>query len=155
LKPGDKIIASRLAGDFVLPKSKDKKLVFIAGGIGITPFRSMIKHLLDINEKRDIILLYSNFKPADIVYKDIFDQSEKQLGIKTIYTVTDKPCPKDWVGENCFIDEDLIQKTVMDYRERTFYLSGSHNMAAAMDKILRKMGIPKQQIKKDFFLGLA
>ena len=47
LNPGDKIVASQLAGDFVLPKDKNKKLVFIAGGIGITPFRSMIKYLLD------------------------------------------------------------------------------------------------------------
>lgn len=155
LKPGDKVVASQLAGDFVLPSNKDKKLVFIAGGIGITPFRSMIKYLLDKNEKRDIILLYSNFKPVDIAYKEIFDQAAKLLGIKTVYTVTDKPCPQDWTGENCFVDENLIFKYIPDYKERTYYLSGSHNMVVAIDQTLRKMGIPKQQIKKDFFPGLV
>ncbi len=155
LKPGDKIVASQLAGDFVLPKDKDKKLVLIAGGIGITPFRSMIQHLLHINEKRDIILMYSNFTPADIVYKDIFDQGERRLGIKTVYTITNTPYPADWRGEQGFIDEQMIKRTVPDYKKRTFYLSGSHNMVAAFDGILRKMGIPKQQIKKDFFPGLV
>jgi len=154
LKPGDKIVASQLAGDFVLPKNKSVKLVFIAGGIGITPFRSMIKYLLDMDERRDIILLYSNFKPDDIIYKDIFDQAGKRLGIKTVYTITDKPCPKDWAGENCFIDEAMIKKAVPDYKERTFYLSGSHNMVVAFSEILPKMGVKKSRIKSDFFPGL-
>ena len=56
LKRGDIVVASQLAGEFVLPKNKKKKLVFIAGGIGITPFRSMIKYLIDKKEKRDIVL---------------------------------------------------------------------------------------------------
>ncbi len=155
LKPGDKIAVSRLAGNFVLPKNKDRKLVFIAGGIGITPFRSMIKHLLDTKEKRDIILFDSNFTPADIIYKDVFDEGETRLGIKTIYTVTNTPYPNDWRGERGFIDEQMIKRTVPDYKERTFYLSGSHNMAVAFDGILRKMGIPKKQIIKDFFPGLV
>ena len=155
LNTGDKIIASQLAGDFVLPEDKDKKLVFIAGGIGVTPFRSMIKHLLDIKEKRDIVLLYSNKTPTDIIYKDIFDRAEQELGVKTIYTVTDKPCPKDWTGANCFIDEVLIKKIVPDYKERTFYLSGPQAMVAACDEILRKMGVKKSRIKNDFFPGFA
>jgi len=142
-----------LAGDFVCPKNKDKKLVFIAGGIGITPFRSIIKYLLDIKEKRDIVLFFSNYTPADVVYKDIFDQGERQLGIKTIYTVTNDPYPADWRGERGFVDEQMIKRTVPDYKERTFYLSGSHAMVVAFDGILQKMGVKKRQIKKDFFPG--
>jgi hypothetical protein len=53
MKPGSEIAASHLAGEFVLPTDKREKLVFMAGGIGITPFRSMIKHLLDRNEASD------------------------------------------------------------------------------------------------------
>lgn len=151
LNLGDKIVASQLAGDFVLPKNKDKKLVFIAGGIGITPFRSMVKYLLDIEEKRDIILLYSNFTSADIIYKDVFDQGGRQLGIKTIYTITNTPYPNDWRGERGFIDEQMIKRIVPDYKERIFYLSGSHSMVVAFEQTLQKMGVKKWQIKKDFF----
>ncbi len=169
LNPGDEIVVSQLAGDFTMPKDQNKKLVFIAGGIGITPFRSMIKYLLDTDgrvskdgtrhdsaeSKRDIIVLYSNKTPADIAYKDILDQAEKQLGIKTMYTVTDKPCPADWTGESCFIDEAMIKKAVPDYKERIFYISGTHAMVTTFVDILQKMGVRKSQIVQDFFPGFV
>ena len=155
LNHGDKIVASQLAGDFVLPKDKNKKLVFIAGGIGITPFRSMIKYLLDTKERRDIVLLYSNYAPADIVYRDVFDQGERELGIKTVYTISNTPYPADWKGERGMIDEKMIARVIPDFKERIFYLSGSNKMVVAFEEILRKMGVSKKQIKKDFFPGLA
>lgn len=155
LRPGETVVASQLAGDFVLPKNKDEKLVLIAGGIGITPFRSMIKYLLDIKEKRDIILFYSNRAPGDIVYKDVFDLAKRQLGIKIIYTVTDMPFPKSWRGERGMIDGQMIQRSVPDYKERMFYLSGPHSMVVAFDKTLQEMGVKKQQIKKDYFPGFV
>lgn len=155
LNPGDTIVASQLAGDFTMPQNKNTKLVFLAGGIGITPFRSMIKYLLDKKEKRDIVMLYSNRAPSDIAYKDIFDQAEKELGIKTIYTVTDQPCPADWTGESCFIDSAMISKVVPDYKERTFYISGTHAMVTTFTDMLQKMGVPKRQVKTDFFPGFV
>jgi ferredoxin-NADP reductase len=155
LNPGDTIVASQLAGDFVLPKDKSTKLAFIAGGIGVTPFRSMIKYLVDKKEKRDVVLLYSNKTPADIAYKDIFDQAGQQLGIKTFYTVTDTPAPKNWQGECGMCDERMIKRLVPDYKDRIFYLSGPQVMVVAVDELLRKMGVKKSQIKKDFFPGLA
>ena len=82
LNNGGIVVAGQLAGDFTLPEEKDKKLVFIAGGIGVTPFRSMIKYLVDNNEKRDIVIFYSNKRFNDIAYKDIFDQAEKKLALK-------------------------------------------------------------------------
>ena len=47
MKVGDTISAGQLAGDFTLPKEKTRKIICIAGGIGVTPFRSMIKYLID------------------------------------------------------------------------------------------------------------
>ena len=72
----------------------------MAGGIGVTPFRSMLKYLIDTKEKRDIIVLFSNKYESDIVYKDILDQAERELGIRTVYTLTDtdKISPT-WTGE--------------------------------------------------------
>ena len=72
LAEGDEIIVSGLEGDFVLPKHLSRPMAFIAGGIGITPFRSMIKYLLDKDLKADIILLYSNRTVRDVVFKEIF-----------------------------------------------------------------------------------
>jgi len=152
----DTIIASQLAGDFVLPNNPKKKLVFIAGGIGITPFRSMIKYLIDKNEHRDVVLFYSNNTANEIAYADIFTEAQNRLKIRTIYALTDiKSIPTGWNEKIGFIDAKMIIAEVPDYIDRTFYLSGPHGMITAFDKMLKKMGIPSSHIKKDFFPGFV
>ncbi len=156
MNEGDTIILARLAGDFVMPRNPKKKLVFIAGGIGVTPFRSMVKYLIDTKEKRNIVLLYSNKTVADIAYKDVFDQAEQQLGIKTIYAVEDeKATPPSWQGYHGRINTQIIADEIPDYRERIFYLSGPHSMVNAFEKTLNEMGIKKSRIKTDFFPGFV
>src|SRR3989344_141380 len=149
MKTGDSIVVSQLAGDFTMPKDINQKLVFIAGGIGITPFRSMIKYLLDMNEKRDIVLFYSNNTEADIAYKDIFDMAETKLGIKTVYTLTDKntPPPSDWGGRVGFVDDKMIKEAASDWQERIFYISGPNVMVDVFKETLKKMGLNHNQIK--------
>jgi len=156
LNKGDTIVASQCAGEFVMPKDTKTKLVFIAGGIGVTPFRSMIKYCVDKNEKRDIVLLCSNKKVEDIAYKNIFDEAEVKLGLKTLYIVTDK----DQIIQNKnmrsgFIDIPFIQKEIPDFKEREFYISGPHSMISMFEKTLSDIGIPKKNIKVDFFPGFA
>lgn len=146
LKNGKIIVASQLAGDFVLPEDKNKKLVFIAGGIGVTPFRSMIKYLIDKNEKRDIVIFYSNKTVDDIAYKNIFDEAEKKLGIKTIYHLTDK---------SGFLNHEMIQKYVPDFKERMFFISGPRSMILTFQKALKEAGVNKNHIRTDFFPGFA
>ncbi|MDO8664889.1 MAG: RnfABCDGE type electron transport complex subunit D [Candidatus Liptonbacteria bacterium] len=88
LEPGDKIVMGQLAGDFTLPSNPGEKLAFLAGGIGVTPFRSMAKYLSDKNEKRDIVLLYSNKTLSEIAYKEVFDEAAAKTGMRTVYVLT-------------------------------------------------------------------
>jgi ferredoxin-NADP reductase len=156
MRPGSEIVASQLAGEFVLPANKEEKLVFLAGGIGITPFRSMISHLLDHGEKRSITVLYSNKTAPEVVYADVLEEAREQLGIETVYTLTDaKSAPPDWQGETGRVDAEMIAKTVPDYSERTFYLSGPRSLVVGFEEVLRNIGIPKTRIKTDFFPGFA
>lgn len=134
--PGDTIVASQLTGEFNLPKDPSKKLAFIAGGIGATPFRSMIKYLLDKKEKRDITLLYSCNSESDFVYRDILNH------INTIYVVG-------------HLEPKVITREVPDYKDRIFYISGPHSMVDAFEKTLKEMGLSSNQIKIDFFPGYA
>ncbi len=154
LSPGDTLIAGQLAGDFVLPEDKKQKLVFIAGGIGVTPFRSMIKYMLDTNEKRTITLMYSNKTASEIAYKELFEEAAEKLGIKNVYTLTDE-IPKDWSGRTGFISRTMIEEEVQDHLESMFYISGPQAMVATFEKTLSEMGIPKSHIKTDFFPGFA
>jgi len=156
LDDGDIVVASQLAGDFTMPKDPKKKLVFIAGGIAVTPFRSMIKYLIDTKEQRDIVLLYSNSTKDDIAYQNIFDQARRVIGLRTIYSLTEKgqfATRADFV--NTQIDKNLILKQIPDFRERVFYISGPISMVHFFRDVLYEMGVPRSQIKTDFFPGFA
>lgn len=154
LAPGNMIVAGQRSGEFVLPRNRKKKLVFVAGGIGITPFRSMIKYLMDNNDSRDIVLLYTNKTAADIAYKELFDAAAKRIGLNVIYTLTDE-IPSDWQGEHGRISKEMVERRIPDYRERTFYISGPNALVESFEKALRHDGIPHAHIKKDFFPGFA
>ncbi len=154
---GNTITVSHATGDFLLPKDQTKKLVFIAGGIGITPFRSMIQYLLDKNEKRDIVLIYSNKTPEDVAYADVFDRAKQRLGIKVIYTISDSSSAQlaTWQGRVGFVDKKLIETEVDDYRERMFYISGPFAMVECFESMLKGMKVKHKNIKTDFFPGFA
>ncbi len=156
MESGETILAGQLAGDFTLPSDQTKKLVFIAGGIGITPFRSMVKYITDTGEKRDAVLFYSNRTRAEISYREVFDEANAVWGLKTIYAFTDEASPVTMPNEaKGRVDVSLIERVVPDYRERTFYISGTHAMVSAFKKTLNELGVPRAQIKTDFFPGFA
>ena len=156
LKKGDEIVASHVTGEFTLPKDRSKKLVFVAGGIGVTPFRSMLKYLLDKKEKRSVIVFYTEEAADDFVYKDVLDNAQKELGIKVVYTITNREnVPSNWKGKVGRIDVKMLEEEVPDSPERLFFLSGPHSMVEGFRQTLLEMGVPKGQIKVDFFPGYA
>ncbi len=149
------VVAAQVAGDFVLPHSQKQKLTFIAGGIGITPFRSMIKYLIDTNGARDVTLLYAVNTADDIVYADIFEQARRQLGIVTTYVLAKSERGRSLQAHQRLgrIDAKLLRDAVPDYLERRFYISGSHQMVTAMRSMLVSLGVPRRHIKTDYFPG--
>ena len=154
---GDTIIASQLAGDFVMPRGKKKKLVFIAGGIGVTPFRSMVKYIVDKKQQRDIDMIYVNKTVDDIAYKDFFDEAIKFVpNLKMIYTITEKKdLPSYWTGHTGRITPQMIREEIPDFKDRYFYISGPRTMVVATEQLLKGLGIKGSQIKTDFFPGFA
>lgn len=152
MAPGDTIYASQLSGDFTLPTDPDARLAFLAGGIGITPFRSMLQYLLDRGEARPIVVLYGNERVEDIAYRNVLDAAYRQLGIRTIYAVTQDAEPGQYRG---FIDARLVRQAIPDYRSRTFYISGPQAMVKTLRRMLRTMGVQRSRIKVDFFPGFT
>lgn len=155
LSEGKEIIATSLAGDFTLPSKPDKKIAFIAGGVGIAPFRSMVKYLLDTNQKRDITLLYSNKHMEDILFDDLWRKAY-QVGIKTYYILTDgQSVPSGWTGGVGHLDESSISQYVPDYGVRAFYVSGPQLMVQNFENTLKKIGVKRKNIITDFFPGYS
>jgi ferredoxin-NADP reductase/Na+-translocating ferredoxin:NAD+ oxidoreductase RnfD subunit len=151
------VVAAQVAGDFVLPRNRKRKLVFIAGGIGITPFRSMVKYLVDTHEQRDVILLYAASNMQDIAYMEVFEQARQELGITTTYVLA-RPDTTQALGayqRAGYVDGAVIRATIPDYHNRTFYISGSHQMVSAVQDTLGKLEVSKSHIKVDYFPGYA
>lgn len=141
LRPGDVLYANHLAGNFTLPGDPDRKLVFIAGGIGITPFRSMLKYLLDSGQQRDIVLFYLVKRAEEVAYKDVL-RAAVDAGICVVGIQ---------VGRGLTVD--LIRKSIPDWHERTFYLSGPYPMVRGIESALGELGVPPRCVKKDYFTG--
>ncbi len=141
MQSGSNTFAAHVAGDFILDESSPS--VFIAGGIGVTPFRSIIKYLSDTNKQQKVDLFYFVRKPEDFVYKDIFDLASQKIGIHVHYIVSDS---------NTNI-EKLIKDHVKDYSRAKYYISGPSAMVDSYKKILKLMKIDRNKIVTDYFPG--
>lgn len=148
-----KVIASSLLGDFVLPKNKDIPLAFIAGGVGIAPFRSIIQDIADKKKHVNIILLFANRTKEDIVFEDLLEGA-RGFGVNTIYTLTDTASiPLVWNGEKGRINPEMIEKIIPDYASRIFYISGPQPMVKSYQTVLRSLEIKEENIIVDYFPG--
>ncbi|MBN9216708.1 MAG: RnfABCDGE type electron transport complex subunit D [Mesorhizobium sp.] len=152
MKPGSTIHASQLAGDFTLPTDPETKIAFLAGGIGITPFRSMLQYLVDIHEKRPIVLLYGVETQQGIAYRDVLHTAKRELGVRTVFAVANGAERGQYSG---YIDARLVRLAIPDYLERTFYISGPQAMVKALRGKLLAMGVSRSRIKVDYFPGFA
>ncbi len=123
-------------GDFTLPDDKDKELVFVAGGIGITPYHSIVKYLSDKGQKRKIHLIYAAKSKDDLVFLDLF----KKYGCK-VTTVVDET-----------LTGAKILEFAEDYSEKLIYISGPEPRVESLYDQL-KDHVPKDQLKTDYFPG--
>ncbi len=153
LKSGAVLHAAQLAGDFILPENvTNHKYVFVAGGIGVTPFVSMVEDCLIKHQAIDAHLLYCNNEIDDIAYADLFSKAQN-IGLQTTH-VLNRP-PTDWRGESGFLTQVMIQRLVPDLQSRIIYLSGPPGMVNSYEKLFEQLGVPRSNIKTDYFPGLA
>src|SRR6266496_6847829 len=101
-------------------------------------------------------MFYANKTASDIVYKDVFDRAQRELGIKTIYTITDKRIlPSAWNAQVGYLSPQLIKDEVPDYLDCIFYISGPSALVDSFKAALHQIHVKNSQIKTDFFAGLA
>jgi ferredoxin-NADP reductase len=141
LKPGDSIEISDLDGDFTLTDPR-KPYVFIAGGIGITPFRSILKQAEHEGKKLRVQLIYANRKTIAAYKKELEAMARRNLDFKIHYLFSPQR-----------VDKETIQELVPDLKTPLFYVSGPEPMVESVGKILQQIGIPKKRIKQDWFPG--
>jgi ferredoxin-NADP reductase len=128
------------------------KIALLSGGIGITPFMSIIKNATDKRLGSQITLFYGCRTEKDIVFKKELEESAKtNKNLKLVFVITE-PSPQ-WRGETGIITADLVKKVLPDYKENMFYTCGPPGMVTAMEKLVETIGLPKEKIKKELFAG--
>jgi ferredoxin-NADP reductase len=139
LQPGAVLKMADPMGDFVLPKNPSTPILFVAGGMGITPVRSMVKWLIDTGEQRNIRLLYIVNEPEDLAFQDIFRQ----------YSMEFMPYFSSQDGR---ITAEQIAKMATD-DETVVYLSGPEQMVETFYKQLQQYGISSDRLAGDYYPG--
>ena len=128
------------------------KIALLSGGIGITPFMSIIKNATDKKLEKQITLFYGNRTEDDIVFKkELEELAQKNLKLKLVFVVTE-PSPQ-WKGAKGIITAELVKEQLPDYNENMFYTCGPPGMVSAMEKLVESIGLPKEKIKKELFAG--
>jgi ferredoxin-NADP reductase len=145
LKPGAELIMSGPMGDFVLPKLIQTPLIFVAGGIGITPFHSMLTWLSATGEQRPVKFLYSVRNEDEIIFQDTFDKA----GIRATIIVSEPSAA--WGGERGRLSAELILGLEKPAEDALIYVSGPEPMVEALEKDLKRAGIKPRQLVLDFF----
>jgi glycine betaine catabolism B len=147
--PGNEVDISEPLGDFVLPKLHQTPLVFIAGGIGITPFHSILSWMIDAKETRDIHLIYAVKTEDDIIFQDTFDAANQHATI-----VVENPSAA-WGGQRGQLTAEMILDLEDGARpaDTLYYLSGPEPFVQALEKDLLEAGVSNQHIVVDEFQG--
>jgi ferredoxin-NADP reductase len=153
MKPGERIKVKGAAGELTLPDT-EQRLCFLSGGIGITPFRSMLRYVADRQLDYDIVLLYGNRTWDDIAFRDELSEIVgSSRAIRLEYVLSGPHFPSWWKGKTGRITADIIEELVPDYRERMFYASGPLPMVKALEDQLAAIGVPGSHVKHDYFPG--
>lgn len=142
-------------GDFILDKTDARNQVMIAGGIGITPYRSIIKYVTDKGLSIPIHLIYSNSLPEEIAFRDELTQiAANHPNIKVTMTVT-KPeeSHMPWDGLIGRISENMLQTLISNLQASVFWICGPPAMVQALEETLDKLAIPEDRIKVEKFTG--
>jgi glycine betaine catabolism B len=166
LEEGTKVKVRGPEGQFVLRDDYSKTAVFISGGIGVTPFRSMIKYTMDMQQSRKIIMFDSNRNKENILFKKEFDEwANINKNLKIVYTISEEnPQEKssalaeenDWKGEYGRVDKSMILKYVDDetIKNSIFYICGPPGMLNSMKSLIQEeLKIPMERIMVEEFTG--
>ncbi len=142
-------------GSFTLHKNASKPAIFLAGGIGITPFMSIIKSAVHNKLQHPIYLFHSNNTPEEAPF-----QQELQLlanenpNVHFIPTMTSmEKSPTRWSGEKGFIDWAMIERSVPDHSNAIFYIAGPPGFVTAMRKMLVEAQVDEDNIRFEEFPG--
>ncbi len=146
---GDTFMLRGPSGQFRFVPSVDRKVAFIAGGTGLAPFISMLRHIKSTKSESDNILFYSARFATEIISREELESYTREIGTKLVITVT-RPQPNDgWTGQTGHINAEMVKQYAPDFLERTFYICGPLEFVKAVKDALVSLSISNDKIKAD------
>ena len=143
------------AGSFTLHKNRARPAVFLAGGIGITPFLSIARQAHHDRLPHNLYLFYSNRRPEDAPFLDTLQNLEKtNPNFHLICTMTEmSKSKKEWKGETVLIDKEMLSRHLTVLQGPIYYIAGPPTMVAAMRQTLVSAGTEEDDIRAEEFAG--
>ncbi len=152
LQVGDEVEVEEPKGSFLLPEDTTRRYVFIAGGIGITVFRSMLRYIADTGQPYRVTLVYSNRNRASAAFLDELEELRGRIpGLEIVYVFTDEP---GWEGESRHVDADVLREHLAEPLDAyTYLVAGPPEMAEDVGEKIRGAGVPEEQVVVGKFSG--
>jgi ferredoxin-NADP reductase len=143
------------AGTFTLDPADARPAVFLAGGIGVTPFMSMLRDAAHSMLARDLWLFYSNRRPEDAAFLDeltALPGRNPRLHFVGTMVEMDKSS-RTWNGERGFLDRAMLERHLKNLDGHVYYIAGPPGLVEAMQKMLISAGVAEDAIHTDEFFG--
>jgi ferredoxin-NADP reductase len=152
LPEGAPVDVEQPKGSFLLPEDTSKEYVFLAGGIGITPFRSMLRYMVDKGLDYHVTLVYSNRDRASTAFFEELQELEADLPRARVVFTMDQD--ESWDGEMRRISPEMLQDVLgSDLSSFHFMIAGPPGMARAVTAAILEAGVPEEQVQSDSFSG--
>lgn len=148
---GTAVLISGPYGFLTLPRDASLPAVFLSGGIGIAPFRSMLRHVAHTGTPYAISLLSSNRRPEDAPF---FDELTSFSFLKFVPTMTQAERSRaSWEGERGYIDAEMLARHIPDIRTPVYSIVGPPAFVASMQILLFSLGVSGERIHIEEFSG--
>ena len=142
-------------GSMTLHRKVTRPAIIFAGGIGITPFRSMLLQATKAGTGHRLFLFYSNRRPEDAAFLgELQELAHRNLNFTLIPTMTDLSKSKvAWTGERGYINKEMLMKFIGDLREPIYYTAGPPALVAVVKEMLSEAGVDEDEINSEDFVG--
>jgi ferredoxin-NADP reductase len=151
LEVGDEVQVEEPKGSFLLPEDTAAEYVFVAGGIGITVFRSMLRYVADESLPYRITLVYSNRDRESSAFLDELEELEGRVdGLRVVLTMTDED---GWEGESRRLEAEVLGELVGGLEDKTFFVAGPPGMVEGVSESLLAAGLPEDRVVAGKFSG--
>ena len=152
LDVGAEVDVEEPKGDYALPSETDRPYVFLAGGIGITVFRSMLRYIVEEGLQHRVTLVYSNRdRESTAFFDELESMARDHENIDVVFVMTDEP---EWGGETRRVDAQVLRDHLGgELGDYIFLAAGPPGMVEAMEKTLSEAGVPEEQVRAQRFAG--